>query len=382
MKLKKRIAIIAGEVSGDKIGSDLISELKSTYDIELCGVGGVELSKHGLRSLFSYEELSIIGLWDIVRNIFTLRKRIYSTVNAIIKYEPELLIIIDSPEFTHRVAKKIKKSMPTLTVINYVSPTIWFWRQHRAKKMREYVSHILSIYPFETDLYQRLNGPSCTYVGNPLFENIIHSKSTRDKISSKKKKILFMPGSRKSEIEKLLPICLNAFIEIKRLGYDFSLKIPTFDDFIELIDKSFLDSGIEYSVFTDENKKIDSFWQSDFAITASGSATLELAACYLPMIVIYKLNTVNSILAKIISKANNLKNISISLPNIISGTKVIPELLLSDCNSEKIAQEVIKLFCNQNAINEQLSIFKKVHEVMSVDKKPERAASDIISGYL
>ena len=124
---KRKIAIIAGEVSGDKIGSDLVSEIASVYDIDLHGVGGEELAKHGLRSLFPYEELSIIGVWGIIKNIFTLRKRVNSTVKSIIAYKPELLIIIDSPEFTHRVAKKVKKkAMPNLTVINYVSPTIWF----------------------------------------------------------------------------------------------------------------------------------------------------------------------------------------------------------------------------------------------------------------
>ena len=121
-------------MSGDKIGSDLVSEIASVYDIDLHGVGGEELAKHGLRSLFPYEELSIIGVWGIIKNIFTLRKRVNSTVKSIIAYKPELLIIIDSPEFTHRVAKKVKKAMPNLTVINYVSPTIWFWRQGREGK--------------------------------------------------------------------------------------------------------------------------------------------------------------------------------------------------------------------------------------------------------
>ena len=150
MKLEKRkIAIIAGEVSGDKIGSDLINEIKSSFDIELCGIGGRELKKQGLKSLFPYDELSIIGFWGIAKNIFTLKNRVDSTVDAINKFNPELLIIIDCPEFTHRVAKKLKKIMPHLVIINYISPTIWFWRQGRGRKMNKYISHILSIYPFE-----------------------------------------------------------------------------------------------------------------------------------------------------------------------------------------------------------------------------------------
>ena len=178
---KRKIAIIAGEVSGDKIGSDLVSEIALVNDIDLYGVGGEELAKHGLRSLFPYEELSIIGVWDIIKNIFTLRKRVNSTAKSIVAYKPELLIIIDSPEFTHRVAKKVKKAMPNLSVINYVSPTIWFWRQGRGREMSEYITHVLSIYPFEPALYKKLNGPPCTYVGNPLFENILNNKLNRKK---------------------------------------------------------------------------------------------------------------------------------------------------------------------------------------------------------
>ena len=383
MRLEKRkIAIIAGEVSGDKIGADLINEIKSSFDTDLCGIGGQELKKQGLKSLFPYDELSIIGFWGIAKNIFTLKNRVDSTVDAINKFNPELLIIIDCPEFTHRVAKKVKKMMPHLVIINYISPTIWFWRQGRARKMNKYISHILSIFPFEPALYDKLNGPPCTYIGNPLFENIISNKSDNTKVARSKKSILFMPGSRKTEIEKLLPPCVAAFKEVKKLGYDFDLKIPTFDNFIDFIDSEFANTGIDYSIFSSDSQKINSFWHSDFAITASGSATLELAACKLPMIVIYKLNIFNSVLAAIILRMSNLQNASVSLPNIISQTKVIPELLQSNCNSRKIASELITLFNDQNKVNNQLSLFKNVHDVMRVAVKPEKSATEIIRGYL
>ena len=382
MKLEKRkIAIIAGEVSGDKIGSELINEIKSTFDTELCGIGGQELKKQGLKSLFPYDELSIIGIWGIVRNIFTLKNRVDSTVDAINRFNPELLIIIDCPEFTHRVAKKVKKMMPHLVIINYISPTIWFWRQGRARKMNKYISHILSIFPFEPALYDKLNGPPCTYIGNPLFENIISNK-LNTKVARSKKSILFMPGSRKTEIEKLLPPCVAAFKEVKKLGYDFDLKIPTFDNFIDFIDAEFANTGIDYSIFSSDSEKINSFWHSDFAITASGSATLELAACKLPMIVIYKLNIFNSVLAAIILRMSNLQNASVSLPNIISQTKIIPELLQSNCNSRKIASELITLFNDQNKVNNQLLMFNNVHDAMRVAVKPEKSAAEIIRGYL
>jgi len=382
MKLEKRkIAIIAGEVSGDKIGSDLINEIKSSFDTELCGIGGQELKKQGLKSLFPYDELSIIGIWGIVKNIFTLKNRVDSTVDAINRFNPELLIIIDCPEFTHRVAKKVKKIMPHLVIINYISPTIWFWRQGRARKMNKYISHILSIFPFEPALYDKLNGPPCTYIGNPLFENIISNK-LNTKVARSKKSILFMPGSRKTEIEKLLPPCVAAFKEVKKLGYDFDLKIPTFDNFIDFIDAEFANTGIDYSIFSSDSEKINSFWHSDFAITASGSATLELAACKLPMIVIYKLNIFNSVLAAIILRISNMQNASVSLPNIISQTKVIPELLQSNCNSRKIASELITLFNDQNKVNNQLSILNNVHDAMRVAVKPEKSAAEIIRGYL
>ena len=167
-----------------------------------------------------------------------------------------------------------------------------------------------------------------------------------------------------------------------KLGYDFDLKIPTFDNFIDFIDAEFANTGIDYSIFSSDSEKMNSFWHSDFAITASGSATLELAACKLPMIVIYKLNIFNSVLAAIILRMSNLQNASVSLPNIISQTKVIPELLQSNCNSRKIASELVTLFNDQNKVNNQLSLFKNVHDVMRVAVTPEKSAAEIIRGYL
>ena len=171
--LSKKIAIIAGEPSGDIMGADLIHEFKYLYNnIEILGVGGKELSKLGLKSIFPIDRVSYIGPWDIIKNVKTIRKLIKITVDTIIRSKPDILVIIDCPEFSHRVAKKVRRISPEIPIVNYVSPTIWAWRQSRATKMSSYIYHVLSILPFEPELYQKLNGPMCTYVGNPLSERV------------------------------------------------------------------------------------------------------------------------------------------------------------------------------------------------------------------
>lgn len=366
-----KVAIIAGELSGDKIGANLVRILLQKYNIELFGVGGQELSNLGLKSLFPYEELSIIGMWSILKNINKLNVRLNYTVKAIIDYNPDILIIIDSPEFTHRLAKRVNKSLPNLPIINLVPPLVWVWRKYRARHMQDYITHVLSIYPFEPRVFRELNGPNCTYIGNPLFNKIIQIKEIKDQKvidSLMTKTILFMPGSRQSEVEKLLPIAVSSFKKILAQGYKIKIKIPTFTKFSSTIKRHFQDQNLDFEIILDETEKVRNFYQTDVALVASGSATLELCAAKLPMVVIYKLNLLNVILALFMG----LNKSYISLPNLILNRKLVPELVQYKCTSRNISQSIRELLDDDGERNQQMDGFAEIHSKMQAFSTDEK----------
>jgi lipid-A-disaccharide synthase len=373
----KRIAIIAGEASGDKIGADLIKKLSRVYQLEIFGIGGAELSSLGLKSLFPYEDLSLIGPWAILKNIRELNKKLKFTIKAIASYKPDILIIIDSPEFTQRVAKNIKKHSPNIPIINYVPPLVWVWRSYRAKFMKKYITYILSIYPFEPEIYKELDGPPSLYVGNTLFDNILEKENLKSTNNSENKVILFMPGSRASEIDKLLEPSIESFNYMASSGQKFKIKIPTFEKYKNKIEKSFSEYNLDIDVVIDEQEKIKCFYSADVALVASGSATLELSAAKLPMVVIYKLNILNSIFAFLL----NLNKHFISLPNLILKKNLVPELVQKDCNSINISKNILELLNNETKRRYQMDGFNEIHKIMkrSVDAKK---LEDLFNTYL
>ncbi len=373
----KRIAIIAGEASGDKIGADLIKKLSLSYQLEIFGIGGEELSNLGLKSLFPYEDLSLIGPWAILKNIRKLNKKLKFTIKSITSYKPDILIIIDSPEFTQRVAKNIKKHLPGVPIINYVPPLVWVWRSYRARFMKKYISYILSIYPFEPEIYRELNGPPSLYVGNSLFDNILNKKHLEDGNNSENKIILFMPGSRTSEIDKLLEPSIESFNYLASSGQNFKIKIPTFEKYKTKIEKSFSKYNLDIDVVIDEQEKIKCFYSADVALVASGSATLELSAAKLPMVVIYKLNILNAIFAFLL----NLNKHFISLPNLILKKNLVPELIQKDCNARNISKNMLELLNNETQRMDQMNGFNEIHKIMkkSVD---EKKLEDLFNTYL
>ena len=373
----KKIALIAGEASGDKIGAALIKKISLSYKIEIFGVGGEELATHGLKSLFPYEELSLIGPWAILKNIKELNKKLKLTIKSIVSYKPDILIIIDSPEFTHRVAKNIKKYFPNLPIINYVPPLVWVWRSYRAKPMKKYITHILSIYPFEPKIFKELDGPPSIYIGNPLFDNIKKRESPKIINSSETKIILFMPGSRQSEIDKLLRPSLDSFKYMKSKGYQFKIIIPTFYKYKAKLEKSISAYDLDFEIILDEGEKIKFFYSADVALVASGSATLELSAAKLPMVVIYKLNLLNSVFALLL----NLHKRSISLPNLILKKNLVPELIQKHCNARNISKNLIELFDNETKRDNQLKGFDEIHEIMKISNSEEEL-NNLFNTYL
>ncbi|MGA6113072.1 lipid-A-disaccharide synthase [Agrobacterium radiobacter] len=324
-----KVAVIAGEVSGDLLGADLIRSLKARYagPVELVGVGGDALEAQGLVSLFDYSELSIMGFTQVLKKLPKLIARINQTAQAIAAAKPDILLIIDSPDFTHRVAKKVRRQLPHLPVVNYVCPSVWAWKEYRATAMLSYVDHVLALLPFEPEAMRRLGGPPTTFVGHRLSvdADVLSVRQKRAERSlpadGQPKTILLLPGSRSTETTRLMePFQAAARAFVERNGPTWFL-LPT----VPRQEKRILElaaswpEDIRPEIGIDSAFKWNAFAQADAAIAASGTVILELALAGVPTISVYKTDWIFTMLSK------RVKTWTGALPNLIADYAIIPE---------------------------------------------------------
>lgn len=314
----KRLYIIAGEPSGDFLGSSVLHELKSS-DFEISGIGGPLMEKEGLKSLFNIKEISIGGLIEVIPHIFHIKNLINKTIDDIIQKNPDILLTIDSPGFCFRVAKHIRKKKPNIKLIHLVAPSVWAWREGRAKSLAKLYDHLLTLFDFEPQYFTKY-GLKTTFVGHPAVEFFKETNQLKENT------LLLLPGSRKQEIESLLPIFLKAS---EKLNFEKVL-LPTLQNLIPVIEP-IIRNYKNIKIISDEEEKIELYKTSKLAIVASGTATLQLALSGCPMIVCYKLSPVTYHMLKPFVRVDY-----ISLVNLILNKAVVPELIQSECNEEKI----------------------------------------------
>ncbi len=377
MKKEKAIYLVAGEPSGDFIGSEVISELLKLYpNMSIHGVGGHFMEKFNFKSLFPMNELSIMGIIPVLLKIVPLYRRINQVVEDILSKNPDIVILIDSPDFNHRVAKKLRKKLFKSPIICYVAPTVWAWRQKRVKSMARDFNHLLSILPFEGKFFND-NGLNTTYVGHPVIPKInINSEETfRSKYKVNDDPVLiFLPGSRDSEIKRNIKPFKIAFIEIQKQIPNIKLVIPVNKKKKPLIDKYF-DNAIYIS---DESDKFLLFKEADVACATSGTVTLELGLALTPMVVIYKLDFITW---SIVSRLAKVK--FVSLVNLVLNKPSVEELLQSRCSPKNISKSVLeilkkdKIYLNQK---KDLQKFKGLIEnnYMSPSKKAAETIYNIL----
>ncbi|MQB09161.1 lipid-A-disaccharide synthase [Agrobacterium sp. ICMP 6402] len=326
-----KVAVIAGEVSGDLLGADLIRSVKARYpgSIELMGVGGEALEAQGLTSLFDYSELSIMGFTQVLKKLPKLIARINQTAQAIIAAKPDILLIIDSPDFTHRVAKKVRKQLPHLPVVNYVCPSVWAWKEYRATAMLSYVDHVLALLPFEPEAMRRLGGPPTTFVGHRLSVDpdlLTVRKKRAERLPPAKgepKTILLLPGSRSTETTRLMePFreAAKAFVERNGPTRFLLPTVPRQEIRMRELAATWPDD-IRPEIGTDAAFKWNAFAQGDTAIAASGTVILELALAGVPTVSVYKTDWIFTMLSK------RIKTWTGALPNLIADYPVVPEYL-------------------------------------------------------
>ncbi len=321
-----RLAIIAGEASGDLLGADLVAALKSDFgvDIELIGVGGPALEAEGLNSLFDFSQLSIMGLSAVLARLPGLIRRIYQTANAIIKARPDALLIIDSPDFTHRVAHLVKRALPRLPVVQYVCPSVWAWKEHRASEMTAYIDLVLAILPFEPDVMTRLRGPETRFIGHRLTslpDRIKARQSNQSRwaqSSPLRPTILLLPGSRSSEVGRLLPVFLKSAEFLHQRGI-YRFLMPTVASQERAIRSEVAKHSFPIEVILGEAEKWAAFGEADAAIAASGTVLLELALAGVPVVSAYKTDWLIGLMLR------RLKIWTAALPNLIADYPVVPE---------------------------------------------------------
>nr|MDH4439985.1 lipid-A-disaccharide synthase [Rhizobium sp.] len=322
-----KIAVIAGEVSGDLLGADLIAALKKRHSgpIELMGVGGEALQGQGLRSLFDFSELSIMGITQVLSKLPRLIRLIAQTSDAIVAAQPDLLLIIDSPDFTHRVAKKVRKRLPDLPVVDYVCPSVWAWKEYRAKAMLSYVDEVLAVLPFEPAVMQKLGGPTTHFIGHRLTSHpeIVRVREARKARPPRRagapRTILLLPGSRGAEITQLLPVFGAAMTEFVGRNGDTRFLLPTVARQEARVREITASWAIRPEILLGDAAKWQAFEEADAAIAASGTVILELALAHVPVVSTYMGDWIIRIVA------DRIKVWTGALPNLIADYAIVPE---------------------------------------------------------
>ena len=375
----KKIFILTGEPSGDKLASTVVTKLKNINPkIEFLSVGGTNIKKLGIESIFDLKDITYLGFTSVLFNIFKIRSKINKTVEEIIKFDPDILFSVDSPDFTLRVAEKVKKINNKIKTVHYVAPQVWVWRKNRVKKIKKFIDHVLLLFDFEKKFFDEENVKN-TFVGHPLIENDDKVKTDFNNLLSKNKKIIsIFPGSRKSETSVLLPILLNFIKLMNKKNQSYSYVIHATDEnrtsIVNEIKKTDLDN---IDVISDENIKSQILSNSIFAVSKSGTVSLQISSSNVPSIIIYKLNFINFMIFKFLV---NVKFANII--NIINNKEIIPELLQDECNAEEIYRSVIYFLKKPELIKNQLDACRKTLEGIKSKTSSSSEAAKILSNYL
>ncbi|WP_455466691.1 lipid-A-disaccharide synthase [Bartonella sp. B39] len=364
-----KIAIVAGEESGDLLGADLISCLsqQTGCNIHLIGVGGSHLKALGLKSIFDINDIALIGLGAVLKKLPSLLMHIRNLSKFIAQEQPDCLIIIDSPDFTHRVAKKVRVLAPSIPIIKYAAPTVWAWRSERAKAMRKFIDHVLAVFPFEEKIMQDLGGPPTTYVGHRLltYPPLLAVQSKKEQPCIKQAlcpTLVILPGSRKLEIRSLMPIFREA-VEIlaQRISY-LRIILPTLPHLVDEIRDFVQGWNSKVEIVVGEDAKWHAFTNADVALAASGTVSLELALAKIPMVLCYKLDRFSKffIFPKIMLW-------SAALPNIISDKPIVPEYFDEFLRPGMLARQIEQLLYNPLIRQAQLDAFEMMEQRMKIE---------------
>jgi lipid-A-disaccharide synthase len=373
------IFIIAAEESGDILGASLARALMTRHGggLRLAGVGGLAMASTGIASPFPIDDLSIIGITAIPRRLPRIFRHIREAADAVVAARPNALVIIDSPDFTHRIARRVRRAAPSIPILDYVSPSVWAWRPWRARAMRSYIDHVLAILPFEPAVHVRLGGPPCSYVGHPLVERIAELRPDAEDMQRRKTDppvVLVLPGSRSSEVRRLLTIFGGAIEQVARHAGALELVLPTVPHVLDLVREGTASWAVRPRIVVDQTEKLAAFRVARAALAASGTVTLELALAGVPTVAASRVPRVEEMIMRMHAKVQ-----TVILTNLVVGANIVPEFLQSDCKPERLAEALLQLLPDTPQRRRQIDAFGRLDSIMEIGTAaPSAKAADIV----
>ena len=375
----KKIFILTGEPSGDKLASKVIAELKKINPgIQYLAVGGDNLKSIGIESIYNLKEITYLGFTKVLLNLFKINKKINYTARVVLDFNPDILFTVDSPDFTLRVAEKVKNTNPDIKTIHYVAPQVWVWREGRVKKIKKFIDHILLLFAFEKKYFER-EKVSCEFVGHPLLEDKRDERIDINQVMGKNKAIVsIFSGSRISEINILMPILLN-FIKLMNARHiDINYVFHSNKEHNKLIQYHIKNSNLSNcEVISDNQIKSHLLKKSIFAIVKSGTVSLEVCNAKIPSVIIYKMNLINFLIIKILIKIKYA-----NIVNFAANEEIIPELLQSKCNAKNIYKAVTEFLESPLRAEEQVRKTQIVLNSFRTKESSSKLASQALNKFL
>ncbi|KZC97728.1 MULTISPECIES: lipid-A-disaccharide synthase [unclassified Thalassospira] len=375
--LGPKIMLVAGEASGDQLGGRLMAALKAKQDhIRFIGVGGPRMEREGLKSLFPMNEMSVMGLTEVVPHIPHLLKRISQTADFAKSEKPDVVITIDAPDFSFRVGKKLKgKGIP---LVHYVAPSVWAWRAGRAKKIAGFLDHLLALLPFEPPSFEKEGLPT-TFIGHSAVEERHDGDGERFRtqhgLTPDQKLLAVLPGSRNSEVKRLLPVFRKVIDDVATKYPDARIVVPTVSKVVDTITEEMKSWPLDPIIVATDQERHDAFSAADCALAASGTVSLELAIAGVPHVIAYQVNAVTGWIAKRLIKID-----TVTIVNLVLGKKLIPEFLQDKCKAKKIIPVLDTLMADSPERAAQIDGFDKACTLLGFGDKPpsEKAAEQIL----
>jgi lipid-A-disaccharide synthase len=374
-----KVFLVATEESGDRLGAALMQALKARLgpSVEFRGVGGYEMAAEGLPSLFRIDDLAIVGIAGITQALPKILSRIRQTARAALDEKPDVMVIIDSPDFTHRVARRVRKKNRNIPIVDYVSPSVWAWRPGRARAMRRYIDHVLALLPFEPEVHRKLGGPPCTYVGHPLVEQIDELRPNAEEAVRRQQGtplLLVLPGSRKNEIRRLIEPFGRTVERIAKTVWPLDIVIPTTPHLQDMVLRETAHWPLRPKIVVKREDRRAAFRNARAALAKSGTVTLELGLSGVPMITAYKVSGLEAVIARRLIRVP-----SVILTNLVLGANVVPEFIQTDCTPERLSAALAPLFSDTPERRAQVEAFARLDELMEIGKaEPAKRAAEIV----
>jgi lipid-A-disaccharide synthase len=373
------IFLVAAEESGDRLGAALMRALtvRTAGAVRFVGIGGHEMAAEGLTTLASVKQFAFIGFGGLVRHLPALIRYMRATAAAAVAARPDVLVIIDSPDFTHRIARMVRARSPTIPVVNYVSPSVWAWRPWRARAMRAYVDHVLALLPFEPAALAKLGAPPCSYVGHPLTEQIAKLRPNAEETRRRQTNppvVLVLPGSRAGEIRRLAPIFGETLERVRDRFGPFEAVLPTVPHLAERVRQATAGWGVPPRIVIEPAEKLSAFRNARAALAKSGTVTLELALAGVPMVTAYRVMHIEAAILRRIALVD-----TVILANLVAGERFVPEFLQRACTPQNLANALLPLLGDTPERRRQTEMFERFDEIMEIgNANPSQRAAEIV----